>query len=240
MSQSPTDPRRFTLLLPAVILALGLVIGGWLLGDGLTRAKHADRAVTVRGLAERDVTADLATWTITTAAVGNDLAPLQAKADDDGNRVIAFLKAQGFGDDEIEAAGISVNQYESNGRTNITIRRRIQLRTAKVMEARAAFAKQAELLRQGVVFDSENGGMVYSFTGLNAVKPVMIAAATKNARDGAVQFAKDSGSSVGDIRAATQGYFSIIPRDGENSGSAASASPFQKVRVVTTVEFYLN
>jgi hypothetical protein len=233
------------LLIPAGILAAGLVIGlvggGWLLGDGLTRARRADRAVTVRGLAERDVTADLATWTITTAAVGSELAPLQAKADADGDRVIAFLKAQGFADDEIEAGGISVNQYESNGRPNITIRRRIQLRTPKVMAARAAFAKQVELLRQGVVFDSDSGGgMVYSFTGLNSVKPAMIAAATKNARDGAEQFAKDSGTSVGDIRQATQGYFSIIPRDGENSGTAANASPFQKVRVVTTVDFYLK
>jgi len=244
MSHAPDQPQRFQLLLPAAILALGLVIGGWLLGDGLTRAKRADRAVTVRGLAERDVTADLATWTISTAAVGSDLAPLQAKADDDGMRVMAFLKAQGFADAEIEAGGISVNQYESNGRPNITIRRRIQLRTSKVMAARAAFAKQAELLRQGVIFDSDNGGsgggMVYSFTGLNTVKPAMIAAATRNARDGAEQFAKDSGSGVGDIRSATQGYFSIIPRDGDSSGSTASASPFQKVRVVTTVDFYLR
>ncbi len=235
-----TQNRSIALIPAAVILAAGLVGGGWLLGDGLTRAKRADRAVTVRGLAERDVTADLATWTISTSAVGSELPLLQAKADDDGNRVTAFLKAQGFGDDEIEAGGISVNQYESNGRTNITIRRRIQLRTTKVSAARAAYARQAEMMRQGVVFDSDAGGMVYSFTKLNSVKPAMIAAATKNAREGAEQFAKDSGTSVGDIRQATQGYFSIIPRDGDNSGATASASPFQKVRVVTTVDFYLQ
>ena len=232
--------RSAALIIAAIILAFGLVGGGWLLGDGLTRAKRADRAVTVRGLAERDVTADLATWTIATSAVGSELPPLQAKADDDGNRVIAFLKAKGFADDEIEAGGISVNQFESNGRPSITIRRRIQLRTTKVMAARAAYAQQAELMRQGVVFDSDSGGMVYSFTRLNAVKPEMIAAATRNAREGAEQFAKDSGTSVGDIRQATQGYFSIIPRDGDNSGATASASPFQKVRVVTTVDFYLK
>jgi uncharacterized protein len=236
MSQS----RPIALVVAAIILALGLVAGGWLLGDGLTRAKRADRAVTVRGLAEQDVTADLATWTITTSAVGSELPLLQAKADDDGNRVIAFLKSQGFADDEIESGGISVNQYDSNGRPSITIRRRIQLRTTKVMAARTAFARQAELMRQGVVFDSDAGGMVYSFTRLNSVKPPMIAAATKNARDGAEQFAKDSGASVGDIRSATQGYFSIIPRDGDSSGATASASPFQKVRVVTTVDFYLR
>ena len=40
---------------------MGLVASGYLLGNGLLRAKEADRAVTVRGLAERNVTADLAT-----------------------------------------------------------------------------------------------------------------------------------------------------------------------------------
>ncbi len=228
-------------IVAAVILALGLVGGGWVLGDGLTRAKFADRSVTVRGLAERDVTADLATWTIATSAVGSDIGALQARTDSDGNAVMAFLKSKGFGDDEIEAGGISVNQYsDSNGRPNITIRRKIQLRTTKVMEARAAFAQQAELMRKGVVFDSDSGGMVYSFTKLNDVKPPMIAAATKNARDGAEQFAKDSGAGVGEIKSASQGYFSIIPRDGDSSGASASASPFQKVRVVTTIDFYLD
>jgi hypothetical protein len=108
-----------------------------------------------------------------------------------------------------------------------------------VLAARTAFAAQTALLRQGVVFDADNGGMVFSFNGLNGVKPPMIAAATKNARDGAEQFAKDSGAGVGDIKSASQGYFSIIPRDGEGSGSART-SPFQKVRVVTTIDFYLD
>jgi hypothetical protein len=225
----------------ALILSLGLVGGGWLLGDGLTRARRADRAVTVRGLAEQDVTADLATWTIATTAVGSDLAALQAKSDADGNAVLAFLKAKGFTDTEIEAGSIGVNQYmDSNNRPNITIRRRILLRTTRVNEARAAFAEQAQMMRQGVVFDSDNGGMVYSFTRLNDVKPPMIAAATKNAREGAEQFAKDSGAEVGEIKSAAQGYFSIIPRDGDSAGMAASASPFQKVRVVTTIDFYLK
>lgn len=233
-----TDRR---LLLPALILAIGLVAGGWLLGDGLTRARHADRSVTVRGLAERDVTADLATWTISLSAVGNDLAALQAKSDADGEAVLGYLRGAGFTADEIEAGGISVNQYvDGNGRTNITIRRKIQLRTLKVIAARRAYAGQAALMRRGVVFDSDGGGMVYSFTRLNAVKPPMIAAATRNAREGAEQFAKDSGANVGDIKSAAQGYFSIIPRDGDNSGASASASPFQKVRVVTTIDFYLE
>lgn len=236
-----SETRSVPLIIAAAILAFGLTTGGWLLGDGLKRARLADRAVTVRGLAEQDVTADLATWTIATTAIGTDLATLQSKVDTDGDRVLAFLKSTGFTDDEIESGEISVNQYMNNiGTNNVNIRRKFKLRTTKVMQARAAYARQAELLRQGVVFDSDGGGMVYSFTKLNDVKPPMIAAATKNAREGAEQFAKDSGASVGAIKSAAQGYFSIIPRDGDSSGANASSSPFQKVRVVTTIDFYLE
>jgi hypothetical protein len=122
----PETPGRVVLLPAAIILAIGITAGGWLLGDGLRRARHADRSVTVRGLAERDVTADPATWTIGLSAVGNDPAPLQVQSDRDGTAVVAFLKARCFADDEIESGGISVNQYvDGNGRQNITIRRKI-------------------------------------------------------------------------------------------------------------------
>jgi len=225
----------------AAIIAIGMAASAALLGNSLASARMAERAVTVRGLAEQDVTANLATWSLAAVANGSDMASLQAGSERDAAAIIAFLKAKGFTDDEIETGAININQYTNqNGIPNITIRRNIKLRTTRVMEARAAYSAQAELIRSGVIFDSNDGGMVYSFTRLNDVKPAMIAAATKNAREGADQFAKDSGTSVGEIKTASQGYFSIIPRDGDNAAGSANASPFQKVRVVTTIDFYLQ
>jgi len=241
MSEQPVlRDRSLIPLWASIILALGLIIGGYLLGDGLRRARMADRAVTVRGLAERDVTADLATWTIAYSAQGSELASVQAEVDRDTQAILAFFKGHGFGDDELSVAGVNVNQwFDSNRGVNvITVRQRLQLRTADVAKARRAFARQFDLVRRGVAIE-EGSGMVYSFTKLNEVKPAMIAEATKDARKGAEQFAKDSGTSVGGIRQATQGYFSIGARYGENTGSG-SDSPFQKVRVVTTIEFYLD
>jgi uncharacterized protein len=86
----------------------------------------------------------------------------------------------------------------------------------------------------------EGSQMVYSFTKLNDVKPEMIAEATQDARRGAQQFAEDSGAGVGGIRSATQGYFTITARDGDQYEGSGRDSPFQKVRVVTTIEFYLG
>jgi hypothetical protein len=232
--------NRLLLIAAAGIVSLGLVLGGYLLGDGLKRARLADRSVTVRGLAERDVTADLATWTIVFTEQGNQLGPVQAAIDEDTRTVREFLQRAGFKANEISSAGASVTQFfDSNrGENNVTIRQRLQLRTNDVMRARSAFSRQFDLIRGGVALE-EGTAMVYSFTKLNDVKPVMIAAATGDARRGAEQFAKDSGTGVGGIKSATQGYFSITARDGENGGSG-SDSPFQKVRVVTTIDFYLK
>ncbi|WP_129793559.1 SIMPL domain-containing protein [Sphingosinicella sp. CPCC 101087] len=236
-------PDRNVTLIAALVLAVGIVIGGYLLGDGLRRARMADRAVTVRGLAERDVTANLANWTVNFTAQGTELAAVQTEIDRDAATVVQFFRAAGFPADAVTDAGGSVTQYfDSNrGENNVTINRRIQLRTTDVMRARQTYARQFDLIRRGVAIQ-EGSAMQYVFTRLNAIKPEMIAEATQDARRGAERFASDSGTGVGGIRSATQGYFSIGPRDGDSveDGYGGRDSPFQKVRVVTTIEFYLD
>lgn len=235
---------RNTVLGASALIAIGAVGGGYLLGDGLRRAKMAERSVTVRGLAERNVVADLATWSIVFSETGTELAPVQASIDDKSRAVRAFFQRAGFPADAVSDVGASVNQFfDSNRQQNVvTVRRRLQLRTTDVMRARAAFARQADLIRTGVALE-EGSGIVYSFTRLNAIKPAMIAEGTRSARQAAQQFANDSDTDVGAIKSASQGYFSIGPRDGDvdgNGGGSGSDSPLQKVRVVTTIDFYLR
>ena len=235
--------KRNVTLVAALVLALGVIIGGYLLGDGLRRARMADRAVTVRGLAERNVTADLATWTISFSAQGTELGAVQAESDRDARIVANFFRGAGFPASAVSDAGGSVSQYFDNdrGENRVTVSRRIQLRTNDVMRARAAYARQFNLIRAGVSVQ-DGSGIQYSFTRLNDIKPEMITEATRNARQVADRFAADSGTGVGGIRSATQGYFSVGARDGDVSeeGSGGSDSPFQKVRVVTTIEYYLD
>ena len=242
MSEGSAGNRNMWII-AAAVLALGVIVGGYLMGDGIRRARMADRAVTVRGLAERNVTADLATWTLTFTAQGNELSAVQAESDRDAQTVAAFFRAAGFPANAVTDAGGSVNSfYESTrGENQVTVNRRVQLRTADVMRARAIYARQFELIRSGVAIQ-EGSGMQYNFTRLNAIKPEMIAEATRNARQSADQFASDSETAVGGIRSATQGYFSVGARDGDvaEEGSGERDSPFQKVRVVTTIEFFLD
>jgi hypothetical protein len=223
----------------AGIAALGMIAGGYLLGDGLLRAKDAERAVTVRGLAERNVTADLATWTISYSATSGSLVEAQDKVRRDTQAIEAFFKELGFPADALQPTGANVSSYTNDGLTTYTVRQRLALRTTDIARAQKAVARQFDLVGRGV-FLEEGSGMAYTFTKLNDIKPEMVAEATRDARAAAEQFAKDSNSGVGKIRDATQGYFEIEARDGDAGGWGMADSPFKKVRVVTTVSFSLD
>ena len=175
-------PGSRALLSSAAVLSLGLTAGGFLLGDGFVRAKAADRAVTVRGLAEREVMADLATWTLAFPSTATSLQAAQADVDRDSRSIAAFFDELGFPKDAIEPTGISVNYFtDKDGVAQYTVRQRVTLRTSDIDRAQKAVRRQVELVRRGVVLQ-DGSGMSYSFTKLDTVKPAMVAAATKDAR----------------------------------------------------------
>ena len=233
-------PDGRTLLIASGMLGVSIVVGGYLLGDGLLRARMADRSVTVRGLAEREVTADLATWTISYSARSANLADAQRDIDRDTEAIRAFFNELGFETEALQPSGVNVSQYSSNqGGQTYTIRQRLQLRTTDIDRAQAAVARQFDLVRRGVVLE-DGSGMSFTFTRLNEIKPEMVAEATQDARASANQFAEDSGTAVGGIRNATQGYFSIASRDGDAGGYGVADTPYKLVRVVTTIDFYLD
>lgn len=248
MFQKLQDSR--VILLSAVgIFAIGLTTSGYALGDGLRRSKLAEhRVVSVRGVSERNVTADLATWTVDFSHQGTDFASIQQSVDAQARAVRAYFQRAGFRTDEISDSDVSVSREQPRdkdghpiGPLRLTIKRSIQLRTGNVMRLRAAYSAQSELLREGVEVSGTNAS--YTFTKLNALKPQMIAEATQNARRSAEEFARDSGTSVGRIKTASQGYFTVGPRDGdecEGCNSSGGNSPFQKVRVVTSVDYELG
>ena len=223
----------------AAIVALGMIVGGYLLGDGLTRAKAADRSVTVRGLAEREVTADLATWTLSYSATAGALLDAQSMVDGDTRQIREFFTELGFPEDALQPTAVNVSNYRNNGYPQFTVRQRMTLRSDDIDLAQKAVRQQFDLVRRGVQLE-DGSGMSYTFTKLNEIKPAMVAEATRDARASAQQFAEDSGTSVGGIKQATQGYFSIMARDGDGGGWGSADTPFKKVRVVTTVDFYLR
>ena len=234
-------------LIPAAIvgglLAVGLIGGGALVGQGVIHARAGDRTVTVRGLSERTVKADLAVLPLRFTASGDVLSEVQTRIDGDLALVRQFLTAQGYPSDAVDLGRLEVADTRSreyaaqNGGPRFILAQTVIVRTNDVARVQATTRALNDLVRQDVVLQDFQGPS-YVFTKLNDVRPQMIAEGTAAARTGAEQFAKDSGTPLGPIRQATQGSFEILPRDGAGGDEAASID--KKVRVVTTITYGLK
>src|SRR5262245_25549632 len=182
----------------------------------------------------------MALWPIAFTATGNELAEAQARIDRDADRIRAFLRDRGFADAELQLAAPLVTDRMAEGGygdrpvERYVVRATLTVRSPRIAAVRDAAAQTARLVAEGValVRDYELRTQ-YVFTQLDAIKPEMIAEATRDARRAAEQFASDSGSRVGAIRTAQQGYFSVEDRD-------AFSPERKRVRVVTTVQYLLE
>jgi len=236
------------------LLAVGLIVGGWVLGMQIKATRLSDRYVTVKGLVERKIKADLAIWALSYKEAGDDLSSVYAKTEGDKKAILQFLDQEGIQSSEIELGVVRVVDKQANefgdgkpAPRRYIVEQQITVRTPRVDQVAAAAQKTMLLLRKGIVLNSNPGeGLTYKLTGLNYIKPDMITKATRNARAAAERFASDAGSKVGSIRQAKQCVFSILPADqssgtGEDSesNSNADSSLMKTVRVVTTVEYYL-
>lgn len=234
-------------LISSAILALGLTLGGFFPGYYYYHAKRDANTVTVKGLAEMDVKADLAVWEIKYVVTGNNVVEAQQEVDRQADIIEKFLLKNGIAAEEInlgrlETTDLMANPYRTNNDSNVRfiLNRTIVVKSENVDTIADVLNKSGELVSKGIIFSQDYGFPVsYLFTRLNEIKPQMLADATDNARQAAKEFAKNSGSKVGAIKHASQGVFSILP--GEQTMSASESQQInKKVRVVSTVEYWLK
>jgi len=240
------------LTLRAVILAAGVALAGLLAGNGFARARAGDRFVTVKGVSEREVRADLAIWPLHLVGADNDLAAANSKLTKSIIGVREFLARHGVDTSQIQMTDFSAtdayaNQYASDRRpaNRYVVHQTVLVRSSLPDEVLAASQQIGELAAIGVAISSggefgpNSGGPTFVFSGLNKLKPEMIADATARAREAASQFARDSRSQLGGIRQANQGIFEILARD-QAPGINESSQIAKIVRVVSTIDYYLR
>lgn len=228
-------------LAPALLIALGLLAIGLGIRSGFRSISSAQRTVSVRGLSEREVKADKVTWPIAYQIQGNDLPALYDQTNATNAKILDFLHKSGITDAEIsinapEAYDREANNYGSDKYTyRYNITEVIVITSSQVDKVDELIRRQGELLKEGIALSSNDysNQVEYEFTGLNDIKPQMIAEATKNAREAAQKFADDSESKLGKIQTAYQGQFSINNRD-------QYTPSIKSVRVVTTLTYFLE
>lgn len=223
-------------------LLLGLIGLGHQLGSAALEVKKMDRVVTVKGLSEREYPADIVIWPIQFSEAGNNLERLYADIDQSTARIRTFLESQGVLDADISVTAPAITDRSAqaygsreDGQFRYTAVQTVTVYSADVDKVRELMPSLSTLGKQGIVFTggSYEAQIEYLFTQLNDVKPDMVEEATRKAREVAKKFAEDSDSQLGKIRSASQGQFSISPRDTNNP-------QIKQVRVVSTVEYYLS
>lgn len=234
--------NKTSALILGAFIFLGLSALGYLLGNAAIEFKQFDRSVTVKGLSEREYTADIVIWPIQFTAAGNDLESLYNSIELNTTKIVSFLGKKGINTDEITTSSPAITdksaqQYGGNSRAEFRYSavQTVTVYSKNIDAVRDVMGFLSQLGKQGIVitggnYDSQTD---YIFTRLNDVKPEMIEEATKKAREVAEKFASDSQSSLGKIKRASQGQFSINARDRNNPH-------IKKVRVVSTVVYYLS
>jgi hypothetical protein len=234
-------------LFGALLIAAGLAAGGWGVGQGLERFRLADRSISVKGLAERDVPSDYAVWALSFRRAGGQFGEVQRALADDRDRVLQFLKGRGFTETEIEVRPLQVQDLFAReyGGNNQPLRfqgtGQVLVKTDKTDAVAAAALAVDPLIQAGVQLGGSNDGQSgprYQLRGFNEVKAPLLAEATRNAREQAQKFAAEAGASLGPLRSANQGVIQIGGADGQ--GFDDGSSRIKRLRVVSSFQYTLE
>jgi hypothetical protein len=229
--------------LSALVVALGLAIGGALIGGGLEHFRMADRTIVIKGLAEQSVDSDHVTWPLTVRRAGNAFLEVQQALATDRDKLVAFLHGLGFSDAEMEIRPLVVSdaysrEYaSSNSPTRYSGSTLVIVHTARVDAVASAALATDPLIADGVQLDAGTGPQ-YALRAFNDAKGPLLKAATENARAQAIKFAAESGAKLGKLKSANQGIIQISGTSGNPYDSASSRE--KRLRVVSTFEYYLE
>ncbi len=228
------------LIIIGAALFLGLALLGYFLRNAAITFKQFERTVTVRGLSEQEHMADVVIWPIRFTETSNDLEELYGKLEENVTKVTDFLRNSGLPREEITintpvVTDRSAQIYgESDYRFRYVASQTVTVYSSEVERVRGIMNNMGELGKQGITISGDDYQYMteYLFTRLNDIKPEMIEEATIEARKVAQKFAEDSDSRLGKIKTASQGQFSISPRDN-------NTPHIKRIRVVSTITYYL-
>lgn len=233
-------------LVAAGLIAAGTAAAGYFVGKGVLDQRLADRSVTVKGVAEQEIAADLATYPLRVTVTAADIAEGERHLSGQIGEIVKFLGDYGFEESEIavrrlEAQDIFAQPYrpkDADPKSRFILSQSVLLRSSKIALVSKLSQSAGELVRRGILL-TDGGGPNYIVTAerLNALKPDLIRRATAAAKIAAGEFAAASDSAVGGIRNANQGVIAILARDdgyGDERGS-----PDKRLRAVATVEYLL-
>ena len=242
--------NSIALVILGALLALGMASAAFILGGQFKTLGAGKQSISVKGLAEKSVRADLAEWSVGVQVQGERFGDTLEKLKQARPVIDGFLSSNGFVADNLEEGDVSITPNMVDEITPKGDRRRVQqgfngvqyvlVRSKDLARVTAAHKAILQLSAEGkpVVYDPPS----YLINDLEAIKMSLIGAATTNARQRAEEFAKVGNVKVGAMRSASQGAFYILAAnassDASDYGGIYDKSTVEKkARVVVTIEY---
>jgi hypothetical protein len=247
-----TDYSSRAIIVLGVLLAFGMSAGAYLLGYQAKQIGGGRQSISVKGLAEKPVKADVAEWTVGVQVVGATFAEALQKSRAALPDLKRFLVSQGFDPSVMQESAERVTEYYVQKETPDGRVRNVQQgyqASQDIVLTSPDLAKIGTAYRAIVQFQAEghpisHSAPLYLVSNLEEVKMSLIGAATDNAKVRASEFAKHGGVEVGHMRTASQGAFYILPAgastevDDYGYGGTYDKGTIDKIaRVVVTIEY---
>jgi uncharacterized protein len=228
------------IIILGLLLAVGMSSAAFILGVQARKATSGQQTITVKGLAEKPIKADMAEWIVTVSVNAPTFAQALDKMRKERPALNTFLIGHGLDKvnwqegnesvmphyDEVPLPNGSGFRQVQNG---FDASQNIVITTKDLVKVVAANKDFLRLQAEGRPFS--NSQPSYLVSGLEDVKMSLIAAATENARKRGKEFVKQDGVKVGVMRSASQGAFYILA-----SGSNADTNDYGGVYDKTTID----
>jgi hypothetical protein len=233
--------RRFT----AIILGISFVVGAAVLGNYFYRARAQGNTIRVVGAATRRYESDIVKWRV---SVGRNTGLGDVSIGYSDTRkafeaLMAALKAAGVGDSEISVQPINRNPvYDNNGNnTGYSFIQTVYVISKDLGTVEKLALNPDQMFEKGVALQSS--ALEYYFSKLPDIKKELLAEAARDAKERAIEIAKNSGSGIGTMRSARAGIFQITEpysTDVSDYGIYNTSTRQKDVTVTVTAEFGLR
>lgn len=237
------------LTLLGICLAIGIIISSLLVAKTVEKVKIQNQRIQVKGFAEKIITSDLVVWQGRITTRSTDLVTAYSKLQKDLQKVLAYLEQKGINKEKVDVSSVTtIIQYQLTSEgitTNVidgyVLDQTISITSPNVSQVPQIANESTSLIEEGIEFASY--APQYFYTKLDDLKIQLIGEATKNAKMRAEQIASNSGSSVGELRYASQGVFQITPvnsTDVSDYGMYDTSTIEKSIKAVVTIEYSIR
>lgn len=228
------------------LIAISIVIFGWLAAGGMKSIKRAGDMITVTGSAKRAINSDLIVWRASYSAQRQILKEAYEVLERDQVHVRDYLKRNAVPEAEIKFNAVSTNElqeYTSSGMpsgriTGYACTQTFEVRSSRVKEIADLANKSTELIKDGINLNS--WAPEYLYTKLADLRIEMLGEATGDARQRAEKIAESAGCKIGALRSARMGVFQVTARnstDVSDYGYYDTSSLEKDITSVVTLSF---